>query len=113
MANYTVTALSVDQKGPMADFTVAICVIDANGSAVQNMSKSDFTVRSLISETHFVVAELHSASSQGFYRLSVRSEPAASVGEYILALVVMHRHPVGRVSGNTYVGNTLLKVRVV
>lgn len=113
MAGYTVTALSVDQKGPAAHFAVALCVIDANGLEVQNLSESEFTVRSITSETHFAVAELHNASLQGFYRLSVRAEPAASVGEYILALVVTHRHAVGRVSGDTNVGSTLVKVRVV
>lgn len=113
MAGYTVTALSVDQKGPTAHFAVALCIIDTNGLGVQNLSASDFTVRSVTSETHFAVAELHSAGLQGFYRLSVRAEPAASVGEYILALVVTHRHAVGRVSGGAYVGSTLVKVRVV
>ncbi len=113
MASYTVTALSVDQKEPVALFVVALCVIDTNGLGVQNLSESEFAVRSVTSGTHFAVAELHSANVQGFYRLSVRAEPAARVGEYILALVVTHRHAVGRVSGDTNVGSTLVKVRVV
>ena len=113
MAGYTVTALSVDQKGPIANFTVALCAIDTNGLGVQNLNVSDFTVRSVTSETHFAVTELHGANLQGFYRISMRAEPAANVGEYILALVVTHRHAVGRVSGDAYVGSTLVKVRVV
>src|SRR5450631_2063490 len=103
MAGYTVTALSVDQKGPTALFVVALSVIDTNGSGVQNLSESEFVVRNVTSEIHFAIAELHSANLQGFYRLSVRAEPAARVGEYIIALVVTHRHAVGRVSGDANV----------
>ncbi|GAC1485937.1 MAG: hypothetical protein NVS2B12_40830 [Ktedonobacteraceae bacterium] len=113
MAGYTVTAFSVDQNGPTTHFTVAICVIDTNGLGVQNLGASDFTVRNVINETHFTVAELQSANLQGFYRLSMRAEPAANAGEYILALMITHHHAIGRISGDAYVGSTLVKLRVV
>lgn len=112
MTSYTVTALSVEQKGPSAGFVVALCVSDINGSGVGNLNEGDFTVRSLTSDTHFAVTKLQRTGLQGFYLLSLRAEPAANVGEHILALVIAHHHAVGRVPGDTYTANTLLKVSV-
>ena len=113
MAGYTVTALSLDQKGPTSHFTIAISVMDSNGLGVQNLSGSNFTVHNITSGTPFAVAELHSTGVGGFYRLSLRTETMANAGEYILALVVTtHRHIAGRVPEGMDEGSTMMKVRV-
>jgi hypothetical protein len=114
MAGYTVTALSLDEKGPTSHFTLAVSVTDSNGLAVQNLSESNFTVRNISSETSVSIAELHSTVLQGYYRLLLKTEPVVNTGEWILALVVTSRHHIaGRVPGDTASGNTMVKMRVV
>lgn len=112
MAGYTVTALALDQSEPATHFTIAVSVIDSNGSGVRNLSGSNFAVQNITSETPFAVAELHSTGLRGFYRLLLRAEGKVNVGEYVLALVVTtQRHPAGRIPADMDEGSAMVKVR--
>lgn len=112
MAGYTVTALAVEQKESATQFTVALSVLDANGSGVPGLRESDITVQNLTGETHFALTEMRNTHLSGFYRLSLRAEPAARTGVDIFALVITHRHIAGRLPGDSYTGSTLVEVRV-
>ena len=113
MAGYTITALAVDQKASSKHFSVALCILDTYGSGVQGLRETDLTVQSFTEETNFAVTEMRSTRLPGFYRLSMRAEPTAEAGEYILALVVSHRHVSGRLPGDADLGCTLVKMKVV
>jgi hypothetical protein len=112
MANYDVTALSLDQSGSSSRFLLAVSVFDSNGSGVPNLDESNFTVHTLTSATPFSIAEVQSAGLPGFYRLFLRAEMGTYGGEWALALIVTGRHHVvGRVPGTLDSGHALVKVR--
>jgi hypothetical protein len=112
MANYDVTALSLDQGGLSSRFMLAISVFDSNGSGVPNLNESNFTVHTLTSATQFSIAEVQSAGLPGFYRLFLHAEPGTYGGEWALALIMTGRHHVvGRFPGTLDGGHVLVKVR--
>lgn len=113
MAGYTIQALSLDQPKNASSTTLAVSVIDSNGQPVQNLGESNFTIRNISSGVALKISELHYAGVQGFYRLSLKTEPMVNSGEYIVALVVKgHHHEAGRVPQPISEGQTLVKVRV-
>lgn len=112
MANYDVTALSLDQSGSSPGCLLAVSVFDSNGSGVSNLDESNFTVHTLTSTTQFNIAEVQNASLPGFYRLLLRPETGTYGGEWALALIVTGRHHVvGRIPGTLDSGHVMVKVR--
>jgi hypothetical protein len=93
MAGYTVTALSLDQSKNASQVTVAVSVVDSGGQPIHDLEASSFTARDIATGTPIAITELHYVGMRGFYRLSLRIEPAA--GEHIVALVVTGRHQEG------------------
>ena len=112
MAGYTVTALSLDQPKNASHVTVAVSVVDSAGQPVSNLEGSSFTARDIATGAPIAITELHHAGMRGFYRLSLRIEPVATVGKYIVALVVTGRHQEGgRNPQPLSEGQTMVKVR--
>lgn len=112
MANYDVTALSLDQAGSSSRFLLAVSVFDSNGGGISNLDESNFTVHTITGTTPFSIAEVQNTGLPGFYRLFLRAETNTYGGDYALALIVTGRHHVvGRVPGTLDSGHVMVKVR--
>lgn len=114
MAGYRVSALAIEQHGPASRFTLAVSVHAGNEAGVPNLNESNFSVHTVTSDVPFMVSEVQSVGTPGFYRLLLRTEPNVQPGEYVLALVAAgHHQVVGRVPTTPDSGSVLVKVRVV
>ncbi len=112
MAGYTVTALALDQPKNASHVTVAVSVVDSAGQPIHNLEGSSFTARDITTGAPIAITEIHHVGMRGFYRLSLRIEPVAAVGEYIVALVVTgHHQEGGRNPQPLNEGQTMVKVR--
>ena len=113
MAGYTVTALSLDQQKNASHAIIGVSVVDSNGQPVQNLDKSNFAARDIITGTTIAIGEFHHVGIRGFYRLSLQTEPVVNTGEYIVALLVAGRHlEAGRVPQPLNEGQAMVKVRM-